>query len=104
MFGILRQVQGWVKLKGDSDGTRIGNVGDALKVTFSSTQIDAILNSVDRVLAITYADFGTPSQRVTKLIYSSPSIPGVEAHKTLSYTLVGNRYRRDSIIWSIENV
>jgi hypothetical protein len=97
-------VQGSVKLEGNSDGTKIGNVGDALKVTFSTTQIDAILNSVDRILTITYADFGTRNQRVTKLIYSSPSIPGEEAHKTLAYTLVGNRYRRDSITWSLENV
>jgi len=97
-------VQGLVKLEGNSDGTKIGNVGDALKVTFSTTQLDAILNSVDRILTITYADFGTRNQRVTKLIYRSPSIPGVEAHKTLAYTLVGNRYRRDSITWSLENV
>ena len=29
---ILRVVQGWVKLKGATDGTMIGNVGDRLKV------------------------------------------------------------------------
>lgn len=33
MIGLLRQVQGWVKLKGDSDGTKIGNIGDRIKVT-----------------------------------------------------------------------
>jgi hypothetical protein len=66
--------------------------------------LTSILSAPDRVLLITYADFGTPQQRITLLNYSSPSILGVEAHKTLSYTLVGTRYRRDSIIWSIVNV
>ena len=27
---ILRQVQGWVKIKGATDGTNIGNTGDRL--------------------------------------------------------------------------
>ena len=30
--GMLKIVQGWVKIKGDTDGTKIGNVGDELKV------------------------------------------------------------------------
>ena len=36
--GILRQVQGWVKLKGATDGTMIGNVSDALKVAPTNDQ------------------------------------------------------------------
>ena len=36
MFEILKVIQGWVKLKGDTDGTKIGNIGDSLKVTSSS--------------------------------------------------------------------
>lgn len=36
MIGLLRQVQGWVKLKGDTDGTKIGNIGDQLKVTLDT--------------------------------------------------------------------
>lgn len=32
---ILKVVQGWVRIKGDSDGTKIGNVLDALKVVIS---------------------------------------------------------------------
>jgi hypothetical protein len=31
MFGIFSQIQGWVKIKGNSDGTNIGNVEDRLK-------------------------------------------------------------------------
>jgi len=42
MMGLLRQVQGWVKLKGATDGTKIGNVNDALKVvTTVGTPVDA---------------------------------------------------------------
>lgn len=38
---VLKVVQGWVKLKGNTDGTKIGNVGDSLKVnsTFNSNYI-----------------------------------------------------------------
>ena len=32
MFGVIKQIQGWAKIKGGSTGTMIGNVGDALKV------------------------------------------------------------------------
>lgn len=32
MFGIFRIIQGLVGLKGDTDGTKIGNTGDRLKV------------------------------------------------------------------------
>lgn len=35
MLNILRQVQGWVRLKGGSNGTIIGNVGDAIKTRSS---------------------------------------------------------------------
>lgn len=63
-----------------------------------------ILNALDRELTIQYADFGTKDQRVVNLIYYSPSNPPIELHKTLLYTQVGNRYRRDNINWSIQNV
>jgi hypothetical protein len=35
--GIFRWVQGWVKIKGDTDGTKIGNISDALKVAISNS-------------------------------------------------------------------
>lgn len=73
-------------------------------LTTGDPVLTSILSASDRVLLINYADFGTPNQRIVTLVYSSPSVVGIEAHKTLSYTLVGNRYRRDSIIWSIVNV
>jgi len=61
-----------------------------------------ILASQDREQEIIYADFGTKNQRVIEIIYTSPTFPSVQAIKTLSYTLIGNRYRRDTITWEIE--
>jgi hypothetical protein len=48
MFGILKVIQGWVKIKGDTDGTKIGNVSDAIKVDISSV--------TDEVLPISHVD------------------------------------------------
>lgn len=61
-----------------------------------------ILASSDRVQELIYADFGTKDQRIVEIRYSSATFPGVEAIKELSYTLVGSRYRRDTISWRIE--
>ena len=41
MFGILRHIQGWAKIKGGSDGTFIGNVDDKIK-TVSSFSPEAL--------------------------------------------------------------
>ena len=40
--GIFNQIQGWVKLKGDTDGTKIGNVGDALKTISESSSFGSV--------------------------------------------------------------
>jgi hypothetical protein len=42
MFGIFSQVQGWLKIKGDTDGTKIGNVADALKIHLASLSPSAM--------------------------------------------------------------
>ena len=39
MFGIFSQIQGWVKLKGATDGTKIGNVSDSLKTNVTSCSL-----------------------------------------------------------------
>lgn len=66
-----------------------------------SNILQRILSAQDRIQQITYADFGTKNQRVTQINYSAVSI-GVEiAQKIFSYSLVGNRYRRDTITWNI---
>ena len=61
-----------------------------------------ILGAEVRDQVITYADFGTKNQRITQIDYTSDDYPGVIARKTITYTLVGNFYRRDQITWSIE--
>jgi len=63
-----------------------------------------ILTAVDRSQAITYADFGTKNQRITRIDYTAPSVgsgSGFTARKTITYSLAGNTYRRDSITWSL---
>jgi len=37
MFGIFSQVQGWVRIKGNTDGTKIGNVSDSLKTNVTAS-------------------------------------------------------------------
>lgn len=88
-----------IKISGTSDGTPSGT-----EYTFVNNLRLQILAAKDRTQAITYADFGTKDQRVTLIDYISPSIgagPGYTARKSLAYTLVGNKYRRDSITWSM---
>ena len=44
---FLKQVQGWVKLKGSTDGTMIGNVSDALKSSIVSSPQNPVYTSLD---------------------------------------------------------
>lgn len=60
-----------------------------------------ILQAEDRVQQITYLDFGNKNQRVTQIDYSAVSVGVQIAQKIFSYSLVGNRYRRDTITWNI---
>ena len=54
MFGIFSQIQGWVRLKGNTDGTKIGNTGDSLKTTVTSSALPtgAALESVQNAQSI----------------------------------------------------
>lgn len=63
--------------------------------------LQQILSAPDRIQQITYADFGTKDQRVTQINYSAISVGSQIAQKIFSYSLVGNRYRRDTITWNI---
>jgi hypothetical protein len=85
-----------IKISGTIDGTANGT-----EYNFVYNLRQQILAAHDREQLITYADFGTKNQRVTQIDYTSDTFPGIIARKTLSYTLVGTRYRRDSINWSI---
>jgi len=84
-------------------GTEDGNPSGT-EFAFVNNRRLQILAAKDREQYITYADFGTTNQRVTQIDYISPSIgvgAGYTARKNLSYTLVGTRYRRDTITWSL---
>lgn len=85
-----------VAIAGTENGTATGTVRH-----FVNNRRQQILAAHDRVQAIVYADFGTKDERVTSITYTSPTFPGILAVKTITYTLVGNRYRRDNITWSI---
>jgi len=88
-----------VKISGTENGQPNGP-----EFTFVNNLRNQILAAKDRDQAIAYADFGTKNQRVTQIDYTASSIgsgAGFTARKTLTYTLVGNRYRRDNITWTL---
>ena len=86
-----------IKTAGTIDGTLGGT--QYLNVNNLRQQI---LASHDREQNITYADFGTKDQRIIQVDYNSATIsPTSTARKTITYTLVSGRYRRDSINWEI---
>lgn len=87
------------KISGTEDGTASGT-----ERVFVNNLKNQILAAKDRAQSLTYADFGTKDQRITRIDYAAPSIgsgAGFTARKTISYTLIGNSYRRDTITWSI---
>jgi hypothetical protein len=85
-----------IMIVGTEDGSKTG-----IKRGVVNNLKQQILATHNRTQNITYADFGTKDQRVTQIDYQSATFPGVTARKILSYTLVGNKYRRDSINWTV---
>lgn len=83
-----------------TSGTIDGTLNGTEYITVNNVR-QQILASHDREQTITYADFGTINQRVIRIDYASPTFSGITARKTITYTPVGNSYRRDSINWSI---
>lgn len=94
--GDLNASKDDVAIAGTEDGTATGTVRH-----FVNNQRLQILAAHDREMDITYADFGTKNERITYIIYTSATFPGISAIKTINYTLVSGKYRRDSINWSI---
>jgi len=93
---LVDSLEAGVILSGTDDGTLTGT-----KYPLVNNLRQQILAAEDRQQDIFYADFGTKNQRITQIDYTSAKIGAVIARKTISYTLVGTRYRRDSIDWSI---
>jgi hypothetical protein len=83
-----------IKISGTENGQPNGP-----EFPFVNNRLQQILKAKDRTGTITYADFGNKNQRITQITYTAPSIgtgPGFTAVKTFTYTLIGNRYRRDT--------
>lgn len=85
-----------MQITGSIDGSKTG-----LKYGFVNNLRSQILATHDREQELVYEDFGNKNQRITEIKYSSPTFPGRIATKIISYTLVGNKYRRDSINWVV---
>jgi hypothetical protein len=81
---------------GTIDGTPTGT-----QYVYVNNVRQQILAAHDRDQTITYADFGTKNQRITQVDYNSSTISPSVARKTITYTLISGRYRRDSINWSV---
>jgi hypothetical protein len=60
-----------------------------------------ILSAPDLQEVFTWADFGTATERVTSIVYSSTLTSTATLTKTLSYTQVGSTYKLDTIVWTI---
>lgn len=82
-------------------GTDDGQVtGD--EYVFVNNKRLQILAAEDREQELIYADFGTKDERIIEINYSSNIVnPGITAKKSINYTLVGDLYRRDNIIWTL---
>jgi hypothetical protein len=88
-----------IKVSGTENGQPNGT-----EFTLVNNRKLQILAAKDKSQAITYADFGTKDQRITRIDYTATSIgtgANFTARKDITYTLVGNNYRMDNITWSI---
>jgi hypothetical protein len=91
-----------IQNKEDTANSSLASIDSKLDgIAFNDNIRQKILASADRIQDIYYADFGNKNQRIIRIDYNSPTIGLTIARKTLNYTLSGNLYRRDSIIWTI---
>jgi|GEM_PF-4222575 hypothetical protein len=84
-----------IQLVGSLDGTQSGQ---KYGIVYNARQ--QILDSHDRNAEFIYADFGTKDQRIVQINYTSDTFPGITVRRVFTYTLIGNKYRRDSETWS----
>jgi hypothetical protein len=83
--------------QGTAQEVFIGNADD-INVTFEDTIAQQIIKASDRTKQFTWLDFGSRNERVSKIIYTAPSVGVYTLTKTFSYSLSGNAYRLDSEI------
>lgn len=75
MIGLfLKQVQGWVKLKGDTDGTKVGNVGDRLK---SDSVVSSFKYNTSTLLHMTRSSGLLEGETYDHIVYSEVGNSGI---------------------------
>lgn len=92
---ILTQLSSGGIIIGTEDGTPTG-----VQRVFVNNRYTQILAAKDRDQDITYADFGTKDQRITRIDYIAPSIGvgvGFTARKNFTYVLDSGKYKRTKI-------
>lgn len=85
-----------IQLVGSIDGTSTGS-----KYGFINNLRQQIMSTQNRQSAVTYADFGSKDQRITRIDFTSALFPGYTVRKDFLYVLDSGRYRRTNINWSI---
>jgi len=109
MRGILSRIQGWVKLKGATDSTNIGNTGDSLNthitnnvpIEMSPTQVDPFgrLVVASPTSLFEYSHYGSTeglwSQEITGSATGSID-SNSSSHKMSTTTASGDKIRRKS--------
>lgn len=85
-----------IMTEGSDDGTVSGT-----KFGFVYNLKQQVLAAHDRTAAYTYADFGTKTERVTQVDYTSSTFSGNTIRRTFNYTPSGNSYRMDSEVWTV---
>lgn len=81
-------------------GTVDGLPGGTQRTVVNNKKLQ-ILNAHDLVDSYTWLNFGTKQERVSTIIYTSATFPGVTVTRTFAYTLVGTNYRLDNTTWSV---
>lgn len=85
-----------ILIAGTEDGTTTGTI----RYSVNNRRLQ-VLDAHDRNEDITYADFGTKDERITRIDYTSATFPGITVRQDITYTLTAGKYRRDSIDWSV---
>ncbi len=70
--------------------------GTLLASTSQSTTSEQVIDADDTVQTYTWLDFGTTTERLSTLVYTSATV-GSTVTDTFAYTLVGSSYRLDTI-------
>lgn len=89
-------IEGDAITSGTVDGTDTGT-----ERTFVNNRKLQVLSAHDVVGTFTWLDFGLRTERVSQIVYTSATFPGVTVTRAFAYTQVGNNYRLDTDTWSV---